>query len=110
MDDYLSKPIDIQSLCNMLEYFDARRLKLAQTDPMTAEAEPATTGLPTLDRSVLLRVFEELGDDAPAVFDQLSVLFLQDTPELLKDLEAAFANRDFEQAARIAHRLKGSCG
>lgn len=63
---------------------------------------------PAIDRETLARILEDLGDDAPDLFDQLTELFLSDTPQLLQGLKEAANRHDFAEASRSAHRLKGS--
>lgn len=65
-------------------------------------------GAAPIDHEALARFLEDLGDDAPLIFDQLAELFLSDTPRLLQSLKDAVARRDFEGVKRTAHRMKGS--
>lgn len=60
-----------------------------------------------IDYRALLRVLEDLGDDAPEVFAELTEVFLSDTPQLIEHLRNAAARQDFDAARRVAHRLKG---
>lgn len=62
-----------------------------------------------IERKTLAHVLEDLGDDLVDVFLQLTELFLSDTPRLLDALQSAISRRDFEEAQRVAHRLKGGC-
>ncbi|MCU0736660.1 MAG: Hpt domain-containing protein [Methylotetracoccus sp.] len=62
-----------------------------------------------IDYRALARVLEDFGDDIPDIFTQLSELFLSDTPQLIEGLKDAAGRRDFAEARRIAHRLKGGC-
>lgn len=62
-----------------------------------------------IDRRTLAHVLEDLGDDLADVFEQLTDIFLSDTPPLLDALKSAIIRGDFQDAKRAAHRLKGGC-
>ncbi|ETR72634.1 MAG: histidine kinase [Candidatus Magnetoglobus multicellularis str. Araruama] len=50
----------------------------------------------------------ELLDGDTLLFDQILVLFLQDTPDLISKLENAFKNNDFTNLEMYAHTLKST--
>ncbi|QDU86185.1 Signal transduction histidine-protein kinase BarA [Planctomycetes bacterium Pla163] len=71
-------------------------------DPQSAEA--------AVDKAVLESLRELGGEDEPGLVRELIELFFGDTPARLEALRAAVARDDFEEAQRIAHALKSSCG
>ncbi|MDQ3777019.1 MAG: response regulator [Pseudomonadota bacterium] len=100
MDDYLPKPLTLQSL----------HVKLAQwLDPITQDAgislEGGTaSGDAAIDRAILDEVRDSVGGGFPRVVQY----YLEDMPGHLRSLEAAVANGDVRLLGEIAHNIKGS--
>ena len=95
MDDYLPKPIQLDSL--------ARALQAAPPGP---GAEAARTP-PAIDRTTLRDLREMIGDDT-AFLHGLIGDYLADADRLADDLRAALAAGDRTTARRAAHTLKSS--
>lgn len=55
-----------------------------------------------------LRSYQE--DGQPDFLTELIDAYLDDSPQRLSNLHRAIENKDAEQAARVAHALKGSSG
>jgi CheY-like chemotaxis protein len=93
MDDYLSKPVRIESLMDAL-----RRCR-----PLT-QAEPAPESPPVLNWDILREYasFSEDGEHEAAV---IVALFLEHTPPLLTRLRDSLNGGDIAQAQRAAHDL-----
>ena len=115
MDDYLTKPIQINALQEALER--AAQLARKRTSPLELPSEaysPLATSLdqseaiPALDPAVLsdLRQFQAKG--APDIVQELAQAFQVETPPLLEALRQAVAEEQPEQLKRAAHNLKGS--
>ncbi|HJV03319.1 MAG TPA: ATP-binding protein [Burkholderiaceae bacterium] len=85
MDDYLAKPVDSAALADML----------ARYRPQPAQC--------VLDWPAAL---QRLDGDAD-LLHELAVLFLDDGPQLWRELTAALAAHDMERSARAVHSLKG---
>ena len=101
MDDYLSKPIRAEALAAAVGKW------LAQS---TREPQPPPAPAPEFDQ-VSLR-FQELtqaGLDQQDLRD-LVECFVNDTPEMLRQLGAAVAHRQLDTAAKTAHQMRGSLG
>jgi len=99
MDGYLSKPISIQSVAEVIGRFsqpDAR--------PHVEEAIPTSDAV--WDRKWAL---ERMGGDAE-LFSELIEIFLEENPKQLATLEEGIRNTDFAIVERTAHTLKGELG
>ncbi|HEX5782769.1 MAG TPA: response regulator [Solirubrobacteraceae bacterium] len=92
MDDYLAKPLRPDALDAVLE----RWLGVA---PEPARAEPL------VDDSRI----QSFRENYPDIVDRLIALFVDSTPPLLEQLDAAAETGDEEQVRRLAHKLKSSC-
>ncbi|SFU98063.1 hybrid sensor histidine kinase/response regulator [Pseudoduganella namucuonensis] len=89
MDDYLSKPIDLARLRRTLSRF---------APPLAPERRA-----PVLDWAAAL---QRLDGDAE-LLRELAALFLEDGPQLLRELREAAAAGETGRAARAVHSLKG---
>ena len=91
MDDYLSKPLRPEQLDAVLERW------VGATGSAAAE--------PVIDES-RIRGFAET---YPEIVERLFAMFVDTTPPLLDQLEAASLEGDDERVRKLAHKLKGSC-
>jgi two-component system sensor histidine kinase/response regulator len=100
MDDYLTKPLDISRLQDVLDRFIA--------GPMSGPAESAApTSVSKCEDSVRARVLEIAGDDAEFA-GELIETFVQAGAQVLDEIRAAAKDNDAEALARAAHKLKGA--
>ncbi len=117
MDDYLTKPIQLQVLQQALElagqwvqehWRSTRPLKPVETAPLILHAEQSTAPGPALDPAALagLRQLQEEGE--PDIVQELAAAFMFETPLLLEALRRAVAEGQPDQLKRAAHNLKGS--
>ncbi|WP_083448288.1 response regulator [Nitrospira moscoviensis] len=100
MDEYLSKPIMLETLAAVLD----RRLSPVRHDPAMNREEPA------IDPLIFQGLRELGGDDAPEFLPALIGQFLKDVPESMNQMRAARDAGDLREMGRLAHRLKGSAG
>ena len=104
MDDYLSKPIDVDDLVATVE-------QRAAQSPV-AEAEPAGVAPPAPDAPAA-PIFDEesalshTGGDR-GLLAEMVALFRSDSPSYLKRIERALKDRDGEALHAAAHGLKGA--
>jgi len=101
MDGYIAKPINLAALQNEL-----RRLfgaaNVADQAP-TEETMPIDIpAAPLFDR---VAAIDNMGD--ADLFEELAGMFVADVPNLVGELEAAFAAADAPRLTRAAHTLKG---
>src|SRR2546425_5230892 len=97
MDEYISKPIVPEKLFLIIE-------KVLDSSPAAPPVEAASPAI--LDRNAVLR---RTGGDIE-LLQEMSELFLNDSPGLIQAMQEAFAARDWNGLERAAHRLKGAAG
>jgi signal transduction histidine kinase/DNA-binding response OmpR family regulator/HPt (histidine-containing phosphotransfer) domain-containing protein len=108
MDDYLSKPLRVRELQNVLEHWG---LELqARGRPPLEPAGPAVphAGAVPFDPAVWEELRGLQRKDGRTMLHHLLELFCKDTPRQLERLRAAQDRRDAKQLADAAHSLKGS--
>jgi len=105
MDDYLSKPVQIEQLEQTLR----RWIPTAAASPKAqlSEAPVNQTTNDALDRSVLERL-KFLQDDEHDYLGELITTYLESAPQLLSTLRGALAQGDTPAVQKAAHTLKGS--
>ena len=103
MDDYIAKPVRIDSLKQALERGAARRGALSGDE--AGEKEGAS---PPVDRETFNRLRASVGNDVK-LLRRLLALFLEETPEQTEQARQALASGDVEVVLRVAHTVKGSC-
>ncbi|MGE8225717.1 MAG: ATP-binding protein [Stenotrophomonas sp.] len=117
MDEYLSKPISRPQLLSCLLAFkpaSAATTDLVNSMPTTdlsanalaAASTAHTDGITAsvLERSVLDELFEIAGEEISAIIS----VFLEETPQLVRDLQEAAVMPDLQRLGQLAHSLKSS--
>jgi two-component system, sensor histidine kinase and response regulator len=104
MDDYLSKPVKLNELREMLE----RWSESVQHVTVGNEQSGRMSFEKVIDSEVLENLRELQEDDMPDIVEELLELYLTDTRCRLSELRVALADHDSKTAGRIAHSLKGS--
>ena len=103
MDDYITKPVDPQTLADMLEKWvsdgDAR-----SPVPPARQQSLASSDTAVFDRDVLRK--RMVGDDG--LVDQVVETFLDDIPRQIAALKQALGAGDSPLARRLAHTIKGA--
>ncbi len=105
MDDYVSKPIRVETLVDAL-------VRAAEALPMRRETAPAVTqgagsGPLVLDAGALAGLRDLVGDD-PAFLRELVDTALEDAPALLAEMRRALDTADAPTLRRAAHTLKST--
>jgi two-component system, sensor histidine kinase and response regulator len=120
MDDYISKPVRIESLMEVLQRATRNIAPSTPTAPSPIASPPPTpvSSHPTnptestdsLDSSAIaiLHGLQLPGKPSPAA--ELIDLFLTDTPAAIRDMETAAARYDTETLESRAHNLRGCSG
>ena len=100
MDDYISKPIKLESLARVLQHCESSS-RPATTSPPVATSTPALA----LDPAAIDRLTSEVGNEALAgVLDTM----VNDTPRLLNGLQQALETADPALLRHWAHTLKSN--
>jgi PAS domain S-box-containing protein len=102
MDDYLSKPVELEALARILHRWSPS----SPTVPGDRPAGALSTPNLLLDRARL----DNLSRGKRPLQRRLLVAFLEHARSDLSELAAAIRERDPEAIAHKAHRLKGSAG
>jgi PAS domain S-box-containing protein len=112
MDDYLSKPVNIEELVRiLLESCSSARpsnSKQPDKDQKSRPAQHRTSEISTVDWSVLEAYAEGMGDESNSLITELIDIYLENTPKLLASLRQSMAENDFKVFNRTAHTLKSS--
>ncbi|MCA9664568.1 MAG: response regulator [Myxococcales bacterium] len=109
MDDYVAKPIGIEQLQRLINGFPRRsrpptpQVAIARGEDVRDDSTPVAMP-PTIDLSKLAAL---RGND-PSGLERLIGLFLEDTPQRIRDVEQALSRGDMKACAEAAHTLKGS--
>ena len=101
MDDFLTKPIETDKLKDLLNKYLGNGEK---QEKIKSESEIPENNLDHFDRKELLGQLD--GD-----FETLDMIisgFIDDTGKKIADFEILLKEDDFEEAAKIAHSLRGS--
>ena len=100
MDDYLTKPLDISRLQDVLDRFMAAAC--SDTEPTVV----APVGR-DLDHAVKARLRDIAGEDSDFAAELVSA-FIMGAEEAILEMRAAAHRHDLDQLARAAHKLKGA--
>ena len=100
MDDYVSKPIQVERLI--------QALSRCKPNSVIAAKQLALTTREPIDRYTLQTLHAMLGSDADAGMAALIACYLTDAPKLLQAIHAAVADDDAIALNQAAHTLKAS--
>jgi two-component system sensor histidine kinase/response regulator len=100
MDDYLTKPLDISRLQDVLDRFMGAK---------SSDLEPTVVASMhrNLDDSIKKRLQEVAGDDQEFAAELVSA-FIMGGEEAILEMRAGAHRQDLDQLARAAHKLKGA--
>jgi CheY-like chemotaxis protein len=102
MDDYISKPIMMDSLQRMI---DKWTIGIGVDQKIAVEADSKTLNSSVID-PVAIKNLDQIN---PKLIKRMVNLFtLEEAPVLLQNLRQAIANNDFKEISYNAHTLKGS--
>jgi CheY-like chemotaxis protein len=114
MDDYISKPVQVEEIVRALSKCQPRRLLLPGVEPSAVEAvapiKSSSRAGPeeVLDPKALGKLRATLGKQADRMLPGLIQGFYQDTERLLAQARLAQAQGQAEELRRAAHSLKSS--
>jgi PAS domain S-box-containing protein len=101
MDAYVSKPVQVRELEDVIEKFSRDR------EPAAAPASPATE--PPAERAVFDRARAlEYASGNEELLQEIAAIFLNHSPKVLEEIRSAIAVGDSKTLERAAHTLKGS--
>jgi PAS domain S-box-containing protein len=123
MDNYVSKPIQMEELVNTLWQVQRRVFTASKTrkplNPrlLISKPQPAANNLPmqhepstrqTIDPTILENLLVEIGENTTEMAHELIYLFLDHTPEQLQELKHALEQSKPQDLYRLAHTIKSS--
>jgi len=108
MDGYLSKPIRVKELLDLLRDYDALPVQTSEVSHSHEQEECRRVGDDgeLLDKGALL---ERLGGDSQ-LLSELIEIYLSESPALLAAAQRALQEKSGQDLARAAHTIKGSAG
>ncbi|WMW25482.1 response regulator [Methanolobus sediminis] len=104
MNDYISKPVSLQSLMQLLEKWQSIFKKEANHNVMSAGGMKGSHDLVVLDRAAL---FERVMNDVDLA-RRLIEIFLEDMPKEVIALRNDLGKRELEYLNEYAHKIKGA--
>ena len=109
MDDFLSKPLRISVLENLIHdwlHIDISRQPSSRTADVLGSNKPSanTSKHVVYDEAMVSHLFETLGDTVYSVIEA----FIEDTPIYIDSLKSALSKNNAMQARELAHTVKGS--
>ncbi|BAQ65152.1 response regulator [Geminocystis sp. NIES-3709] len=106
MDDYLSKPVRVESLVQKLKNLRKNNSVSEIIDHRKSEVKKTMT---QLDVRVIAELREMIGEeDFEEVFSELINAYLEDSPKLIQGLINALENKNLSEIKINAHTLKSS--
>ena len=120
MDDFLSKPVSIETLEETLRRWSNQESRSQmETERTTDTVSPTPNSsslteleadeLPSLDAQMLNELRALGGEDDPDFLESVIQQFLEDIPRHLNGIRQAINNHDAEELMKAAHGFKGSC-
>ena len=103
MDDYIAKPVCIDTLKQALERGGARRAALSGGEAREKDGSRP----PAVDRETFDQLRAEVANDDELL--RLLASFLEETRGQTEQARQALASGDTEVVLRVAHTVKGSC-
>jgi CheY-like chemotaxis protein/HPt (histidine-containing phosphotransfer) domain-containing protein len=104
MDDYLTKPLDISRLQDVLDRFMGRADGVT---PGVTAGTVAAMAIDNGDKAIRTRLADVAGDDEEFIVELVNA-FLSGGAETLQELHAAVELGDATAIGRAAHKLKGA--
>lgn len=101
MDDYLAKPVAMDKLSSVLSQWSLPREKPALSPPNNRHNGGTAT-------MVLKKINPPADLDDPKLIRELIKIYMNKTPEHLKDLKQAYAHGNFKGVSMAAHAIRGS--
>ena len=107
MDDYLAKPVRREDLAAVLARWQPDRAGSSGEQP-ASPSEERENGAASVDLAVLTELRQL--DDTGELLTTLITHFLDETPQQVAAMQAAFRRSDAAALGEAAHTLKGSSG
>ncbi len=106
MDDYVSKPIQLDQLNQVIQHWVGSSGKQAANDPQSQPS--AAYGQLILRRDILSGIKSLQNEDEPNLLEELVTTYLKDVDENLRTIQVELLNKNYQEMAHGFHRMKGS--
>jgi PAS domain S-box-containing protein len=114
MDDYITKPIDIKSLSEMLDKWllpkNAKVILVQETTSVSAAVDTQPDKSEMRSKTIDLVRIKEIFGDNDELIKQFMEKFISSTNELLTEISASIKAQNIDDSKKLYHRLKGSAG
>jgi len=106
MDDYLSKPVQLEHLINTLHKWRAKILKLPTPAPELPKMQSEVHGN---SEWVDLKTFSKLKTHIAAdALQKIVNLFISQTSDAIQQIQLALQMHDYQKIQQLCHKLRGS--
>lgn len=109
MDDYISKPINIRRLIDLVEHYGDRNLHIDQIEKTQSAPNQKISAYHTAEEGDIMdleRALRRLDNDKALLIDLIG-FFLEDYPALITRIDESLQNDDASSLQRASHSLKG---
>lgn len=110
MDDYLSKPYSRQSLHKMLAHWLKEQLPTQPSDMELLQEKNMDPDLCDLNMQQLNSFHDLKDENGSPLIEALITTYIENSNQIIRDLDLALLQNDFEEVRRLAHALKSSSG
>jgi len=104
MSDYLAKPFNRQQLMDIL----SRWLDQTKTEPETMSEEPTTETISDSESILNFELLSTMKNAIGAVFDELIPAYIEQSDEMINNMNNLLENDDMQTLERHAHSMKSS--
>ncbi|SFG64692.1 Signal transduction histidine kinase [Neptunomonas qingdaonensis] len=110
MDDYLSKPYSRQSLHKMLTHWLKEQAPLKFSDMDVIQKVSIDSELCDLNMQQVDSFNDLQDDDGQPLLGSLIATYIENSNQIIIELNEALRQKDFEEIRRLSHALKSSSG
>lgn len=107
MDDYISKPMKIENLLNIISKYIPT--EILDDENRNTDDNEETKEVPKDIENIIQKLVEELEFTKKEAIEFFAE-YLESLPETIDELEKTVSEEDYEQLKKSAHKLKGSSG
>jgi CheY-like chemotaxis protein/HPt (histidine-containing phosphotransfer) domain-containing protein len=105
MDDYISKPIIIEEIVNVITRYGGNRKSVQTQRPVETKREEENE---VINRGVIQRLKELNEKVDPEFFKVVINMFLNQSPNLIDEIKHYMQSGQYDKMGQAAHKLKGS--
>ena len=114
LDGYLSKPVRLNDLMQILETIKPNSKDLVSAKPIGEaenmngkESTSSSNGYKVIDKKLIQAYLEAIDPDSPEIIVEIIALLEQDLPGQIEKMDAAIRDQELDILKRTAHTVKG---